>query len=184
MEGDAPTFFSSLRKNLGKGIIVCIFLVGATIAGISVHGANKHRYVESQKSNNLSAALSKSGKASQVPAPSNSSKKAKAKKTKAVSENVSLMLMWSSSIDVSFDRMIFMLWIIILSTWGFEKLTLKIPTFYICLPPSLYSQHQLLCQLLHPPWVFLNVFHASRLLKIDSCHTMYFAIANARTKRS
>ncbi|KAK1741140.1 hypothetical protein QTG54_008392 [Skeletonema marinoi] len=67
-KGDAPTF-SSLRKKLGLGAILVFGVAGATIAGVSLHSANKYRYVQSQKSNSLSSdlSLSKSGKAAPVP---------------------------------------------------------------------------------------------------------------------
>ena len=74
-EGDAPPFFS-LKKKLCTVAVGCTFLVGATIAGVSVHSANKYRYVQSQKSNSLSSdlSLSKSGKAAPVPPYCSSSK--------------------------------------------------------------------------------------------------------------
>jgi len=73
-EGDAPPFFS-LKKKLGTFAVGGTLLVGATIAGVSVHSANKYRYVQSQKSNSLSSSdMSKSGKAAPVPPYCSSSK--------------------------------------------------------------------------------------------------------------
>jgi len=73
-EGDAPPFFS-LKKKLCTFAVGGTLLVGATIAGVSVHSANKYRYVQSQKSNSLSSSdMSKSGKAAPVPPYCSSSK--------------------------------------------------------------------------------------------------------------
>jgi len=73
-EGDAPPFFS-LKKKLCTVAVGCTLVVGATIAGVSVHSANKYRYVQSQKSNSLSSSdMSKSGKAAPVPPYCSSSK--------------------------------------------------------------------------------------------------------------
>eukprot|EP00984_Skeletonema_dohrnii_P018832 scaffold8904_cov104-Skeletonema_dohrnii-CCMP3373.AAC.2 len=73
-EGDAPPVFS-LKKKLCTVAVGCTLVVGATIAGVSVHSANKYRYVQSQKSNSLSSSdMSKSGKAAPVPPYCSSSK--------------------------------------------------------------------------------------------------------------